>query len=172
MTITDLKETEYNAYYGKYLNLIPRETSLIEGFKKDLISTLEFFQSIPSDKLNFKYAKDKWSVKEVFQHLIDTERVFQYRCFRIARHDSTSLSGFDENNYTKPSQASNKSIEALLEEFKTVRQSFMVLLNSLGENDLKFVGEANGSPLSARAAAFIILGHTLWHINVIKERYL
>ena len=108
MTITDLKETEYNAYYGKYLNLIPRETSLIEGFKKDLISTLEFFQSIPSDKLNFKYAKDKWSVKEVFQHLIDTERVFQYRCFRIARHDSTSLSGFDENNYTKPSQASNK----------------------------------------------------------------
>ena len=48
----------------------------------------------------------------------------------------------------------------------------MVLLNSLGENDLKFVGEANGSPLSARAAAFIILGHTLWHINVIKERYL
>lgn len=172
MKTSDLKTTEYNEYYSRYISLISRETTLIDGFIKDSNMVIQFFESIPFDKLDYKYAEGKWCIKEVFQHLIDTERIFQHRCFRIARHDKTTISGFEQDDYINPSQANNKNLKSLVEEFKAVRQSFIVLLKSLHDDDLKFIGNANGSDMSARAAAFIILGHSIWHIHVIKERYL
>ncbi|OEJ99392.1 hypothetical protein A8C32_04535 [Flavivirga aquatica] len=172
MTTKDLIKTEYNEYYSRYIDLVSKDIELVNGFREDSNMVLEFFESITNEKLDYSYASGKWTIKEVFQHLIDTERIFQYRCFRISRHDKTSIAGFEQDDYINPSQAQNKSIEALVEEFKAVRQSFIVLLNSLKNEDLKFIGNANGSGLSARAAAFIILGHSIWHIKVIKERYL
>ncbi len=172
MTVSNLKPNEYSTYYQNYLNMVSAETDLITGFNNNTNTVLEFFQSMPSEKLNFAYAEGKWTIKEVFQHLIDTERVFQYRCFCIARHDKTPLPGFDENDYVPTSNANAKSIELLIEEFKTVRQSFVALLNSLKNEDLQAIGTVNGNAMSARAIAFIILGHYLWHINVIKARYL
>jgi len=172
MTTKDLNTLEYNPFYSTYIDMIPKELELVNGFYLGLKQVTDFFKSIPKEKLTYKYAEDKWTVKEVFQHIIDTERIFMYRCLRIARHDQTPLAGFDQNDYILPSLANNKSIESLLEEYKAVRQNFIVLLKSLSETDLNFVGNANGSSLSARAAAFIILGHELWHIKIIKERYL
>lgn len=172
MKITDLSPSEYNNYYSGYIGMVPRETTLIEGFTKGANEVVDFFGSIPEDKWHTTYAKGKWSLKEVFQHLIDTERIFQYRCFRIARHDATPLPGFEQDNYIEPSQANNKTMNALLEEFKAVRQSFITLLNTLSDEDFKFMGNVSGSPTSARAAAFIVLGHYIWHMNIIKERYL
>jgi hypothetical protein len=90
----------------------------------------------------------------------------------MARHDKTPLPGFEQDDYIVPSQAKNKSIESLVEEFKAVRQSFIALLNSLSNEDLQSLGTANGNVMSARAAAFIVLGHNQWHMNIIKERYL
>lgn len=172
MTIKDLETTEYNTYYTRYINLVSKDVNLLEGFNEDYNMVIQFFQTIPAGKLNYAYAEGKWNIKEVFQHLIDTERVFQYRCFRIARHDKTPISGFEQDDYILPSNAKNKSLEALIDEFKSVRQSFIVLLKSLSEDDLKFIGNASGSDLSARAAAFMILGHSVWHIDVIKQYYL
>ena len=143
-----------------------------DGFYLGLKNVTDFFKSISNDKLTYKYAEDKWTIKEIFQHIIDTENIFMYRCLRIARHDQTPLAGFDQNDYILPSLANKKSIELLLEEYQAVRQNFIVLLKSLSETDLNFVGNANGSNLSARSAAFIILGHELWHTKIIKERYL
>ncbi|MDC1162182.1 DinB family protein, partial [Tenacibaculum sp.] len=113
-----------------------------------------------------------WSIKEVLQHLIDTERIFMYRCFRIARKDSTSLAGFDQNIYIEPSGAANKSIPNLLEEFRINRDNSISILQSLSEENLSFIGNSNDSKMSARAAAFVIPGHDVWHINVINEKYL
>ena len=172
MTTKNLKTTEYNDYYSRYINLISKDIQLVDGFIEDSNMVLQFFESIPSDKLNYRYAEGKWSIKEIFQHLIDTERIFQHRCFRIARHDKTGISGFNQDDYIVPSQANNKSLESLVEEFKAVRQSFIVLLKSLNDDDLKFIGNTNGLDMSARAAAFTVLGHSIWHIRVIKERYL
>ncbi len=172
MKASDLNTTEYNEYYSRYIDLISKETTLINGFKEDLDLVLNFFKSIPSDKLDYRYATGKWSIKEVFQHLIDTERIFQHRCFRFSRHDKTNISGFEQDDYIVPSQANSKNLEALIEEFKAVRLSFIVLLKSLNDDDLKFIGNANGSDMSARAAAFTILGHSIWHIDVIRTRYL
>ena len=172
MKITDINPTEYSNFYANYLGLIPKDLSLIDGFTDGFKQVSDFFENIPAVKLNHAYAHEKWSVKEVFQHLIDTERVFQYRCFCIARADKTPLPGFEQNDYIVPSNAKNKSLEALTDEFKTVRLSFLALLKSLSKEDLLCVGNANGNPMSARAAAFITLGHYEWHIKIIKERYL
>jgi hypothetical protein len=82
------------------------------------------------------------------------------------------LAGFEQDDYVKPSNADKKSLQALLEEYQSVRQSFIVLLKSLLNTDLKYIGHASGNPLSARAAAFIVLGHETHHIEVVKKHYL
>lgn len=172
MIIEDLQATEFAPFYSGYISKIPKNLSLIDCFESGMQNVSTFFSEISKEKLNYKYANGKWSIKEVFQHIIDTERVFMYRCFRIARHDQTALSGFEQNDYIEPSNANNKSIESLLEEYQTVRQSFIVLLKSFSDDDLKFVGNASGNAMTARAAAFIIIGHEKWHMDIIKERYL
>ncbi|WP_425658589.1 DinB family protein [Tenacibaculum ascidiaceicola] len=108
----------------------------------------------------------------MLQHIIDTERIFMYRVLRIARKDITPIEGFDQDIYIKPSSANDKTIEALLEEFKTTRLYSINLLNNISNENLCSIGVANNSPASARACAFILLGHSVWHMDIIKERYL
>ena len=172
MIKSDLDQTEFNAYYAQYLDKLPVNTNLMESFAQGKKTVIEFFRSIPSNKLEYRYESDKWSVKEILQHLIDTERIFLHRCFRIARNDRTPLTGFDQNAYVEPSGADQKSIDELLDEFSVNRDHSIILLKSLSDENLKFTGNASGYDLSARAAAFIIPGHDLWHIDIIKERYL
>jgi len=172
MKVTDLSTSEYHTFYANYMRQVPKDINLMAGFKGGSEQLVAFFTQIPSSKLEFRYAEDKWSIKEVLQHIIDTERVFMHRCFRIARQDKTQLAGFEQDDYIVPSKANSKSIEDLLEEYQAVRQNAIVLLKSLSEADLKQLGHASGSNLSARAAAFMILGHEIHHMTVIKERYL
>jgi DinB superfamily len=172
MQVSDLQPEEFSPNNGRYVSMLPKDLELIKSFKDDFNAISDLFQSITLEKLDYRYAEGKWSLKEVFQHIIDTERIFIYRCFRIARHDKTPLPGFEQDDYVLPSQADKKSLGDLIEEFKAVRQNSIVLLRSLNENDLKFIGIVNGNPISARAAAFNIIGHNLWHVNIINERYL
>lgn len=95
-----------------------------------------------------------------------------HRCFRIARHDKTPLAGFDQNDYIEPSQGHFKSLDLLIEEYIAARSSSVVLLKSLKEIDLKCIGNANGSPMSARACAFAVIGHEIHHVEILKECYL
>ncbi len=172
MTKADVKPNEYNEYYSSYIGLLDDNTELIDGYYQNKKMMEEFINSISDDKLSYRYQPEKWSVSEVIQHLIDTERIFMYRCFRIARNDKTELAGFDQDNYIIPSEANSKSKEQILEEFSANRNYSISLLKSLSEKNLAFVGNANGRNVSARAAAYIVLGHDIWHTNIIKERYL
>lgn len=172
MKLLEIKPLEYGAYYQRYLDKLDAETSLGTGFVQGKEQTIDFFENIKPDKLSFRYEKDKWTTKEIFQHLIDTERIFMYRCFRIARRDLTPLSGFNQNTYVLPSEASRKSIESLLNEYRSVRDCTLNLINSLSEEDLLSMGNADDKRLSARAALFIIIGHEIWHKDIIKERYI
>ena len=172
MTKFDLQTTEFDSYFLRYINKVEDKTHLREGFENGLSTVVDFFTSIPEDKLEFRYAPKKWTVKEVLQHLIDTERIFMYRCFRIARRDDTPLTGFDQNIYIEPSGANKKSIEELIFEFEMNRRNSASMLNSLSDENLAYIGNSNGSAMSARAAAFTILGHDIWHMEIIKERYL
>ncbi len=172
MTTQDLIAEEFNPFYSTYINLVPKSVNLIEGFEIGFKNVEAFFNSIPKDKLNYKYAEDKWTIKEVFQHIIDTERIFMYRCLRVARHDKTALAGFEQDDYIVPSKANSKSIESLQKEYRTTRQHSIVLLKSLSDADLKCIGHASGNVMSARSAAFSTIGHEIHHMNIIKERYL
>ena len=168
----DLKREEYNEYYHKYIEKLSDDIELTNGYLLGKKKVIDLFSSINEEKLNDAYQPNKWTIKEVFQHIIDTERIFIYRCFRIAREDKTSLTGFDQNIFIKPSGANKKSREQLLTEYKTNRNNSINIIDSLSDKNLSTIGNLAGNHLSARAAAFIILGHEIWHTNIIKERYL
>ncbi|WP_298903431.1 DinB family protein [uncultured Psychroserpens sp.] len=172
MTKLDLKSAEFDNYYLRYIDKLSHKTELKKGFSTGKDTLIDFFKSIPNEKLMYRYQAEKWSIKEILQHIIDTERIFMYRCFRIARQDTTPLAGFDQNVYMKPSEANLKSIEHLLNEFEINRNHSISLLNSLSNENLSFIGNSNGGAMSARAAAFTILGHDIWHMEVIKNKYL
>ncbi|MGH1366749.1 MAG: DinB family protein [Calditrichia bacterium] len=172
MTINDLVNTEHDPYYGRYIDKLSNETRLRDGFKVGGERVRQFFMSVPEDRLDYRYQTDKWSVKEVFQHIIDTERIFMYRCFRIARNDKTSLAGFNQDLYLEPSGASKKSREQLIGEFIATRAASISLLDSLSDSNLQHIGDANGGAMSARAAAFTIIGHDIWHMEVVSKLYL
>lgn len=168
----DLKPTEYNEYYARYINQISNDTELITGLENDKKMVIDFFSSIPEEKLEYRYQPEKWTIKELLLHIIDTERIFMYRLLRIARKDTTPLAGFDQDIYVAPSEANNKTIEELIHEFTITRLYSINLVSSISNENLMNLGTASDSPVSARACAFILLGHSIWHINIIKERYL
>lgn len=171
MKISELKSTEYNPYYGTYIKL-NEARPLQKGLSIGLSETLEFFASIPNDKLEYRYEEGKWTIKEICLHLIDTERVFAYRALRIARKDKTPLMGFDQDMFVELSQANHRSMDHLLKEYRSLRESTIDMFSGFSNDMLTYIGEASDSPLSPRAAGFIIAGHEKHHIQVIKERYL
>lgn len=172
MKRTELTREENNEYYDNYIHQIPEDLSLKDAYQQSISELVEFFSAIPEEKGTYRYAEGKWSIKEVFQHLIDSERIFAYRMFRIGRGDKAALAGFNQDDYIEPSGADAKTMIALIEEFKILRKSTISILNSLGNEDLKHLGTASGMGISARALAFIILGHERWHMKIIRERYL
>lgn len=164
-------ENEYPSFYANYVNLAIGNSikELIENHSNKI---LEFIQLLPNEQENFTYAEDKWTIKEVIQHCIDAERVFIYRALRFARKDATPLPGFDENEYAQAAKQNNRSFAKVKDEFELLRKSSDTFLLSLQENDLTFLGTANGNSISLNAICFIVFGHLLHHQKIILERYL
>ena len=161
----------YPAYFENYTKLVEADNAidLIDKYSKPI---WKFFNSIPAKTSTHRYAEDKWSLKELLQHIIDTERIFAYRALTIARHDTTSLPGFDENAYAVVSNADNRSWKSLLKEFKAVRKSTDGLIKSFTEDQLAQTGTTNGHPNTTVAICFVMFGHLMHHIQIINERYL
>jgi uncharacterized damage-inducible protein DinB len=160
----------YPAYFEKYIEIV-EASSVIEAIDKYAQPLIDFFENIPEEKAAYRYAEGKWSVKEMLQHIIDTERIFGYRALSIARKDTTPLPGFDENNYAKASNADERSLPGLIEELKAVRTSTDLLLKSFTEEYLRQTGITNGHPNTVNAIGYIIFGHILHHKKVLEERY-
>lgn len=120
---------------------------------------------------NKRYAPDKWTINDILQHIIDTERIFAYRALRFARADSNSLAGFDENFYALQANADNRSVESLIQEFSHVRNSTICLFETFSQEEFLRSGTASGNPLSVAEIGFIIVGHFAHHAQVIEQRY-
>jgi uncharacterized damage-inducible protein DinB len=161
----------YPDYFYKYIRLVENK-NLNDALKKQLDDAAQFFNSIPQEKYLYKYAEGKWSVKEVLQHIIDTERVFSYRSFVFARKDPNTFPSFDENEYAKNSNADNRKWEDLISEFIAVRNSTADLFKSFSEEQLMQAGKASNYEMSVKALGYTIAGHVVHHINILKERYL
>lgn len=158
-------------YYHKYINLVATR-ELDEAFAHYPTEFINFLLTIPADKWDFRYAEGKWSIKEMVQHIIDTERIFCYRALCFARKDQTSLPGFDENYYASNSMAGLRTKEDLVEELKAVQYATALLFRSFTPTMLNETGTANGNPVYVKGIGFIILGHIQHHQNILKERYL
>lgn len=167
----DIHSNEYTAFYKHYIDLAP-DFEMIESLKKSEYLVINVFQELTEKQLHFRYAENKWTPKEMLLHIIDTERIMAYRALRIARNDMTPLSGFDENEYVLPSNANDRSPESLIQEFRLQRESTSCLFTNLPNKSLSVIGNASGKPISARALAYVIAGHEIHHLNVLKERYL
>lgn len=172
MKVTDLKSSEYYDYYQIYLSAVPKNLGLIEAYRQGSDDMLKFLESIPQEKWQFSYGPGKWTIAAVVQHIIDTERIFMHRCFRIARGETNNISGFDQDAYVPTSGAERKSPANLIAEYKGTRQFSISILESLIQQDLNRMGSASGHPLSAASAAFIVVGHEIWHAKIINDRYL
>lgn len=171
MKISDLQAKEYHPYYNTYIKLAP-DIEYSEALIQSSHDTIRFLRGIPDDKLEFRYEEGKWTVKEILQHIIDTERIFAYRALRIAREDSTPLAGYEQDDYVPTSKANRLSLESLISDYTAVRNCTLSLYNSMDESMLRNIGNANGNAMSARAALSILVGHEMHHCRVIWERYL
>lgn len=158
-------------YYHRYINQV-KENDLLTALQNQTPEFLKFLKKIPAEKREYRYAKGKWTIKEMLQHIIDTERVFAYRALCIARQDKASFPSFDENAYADNSKAAKRDWNEMVEEFKVVRRSTDYLLGSFDKKQLDTTGIASGNPVYVLAIGFIIVGHINHHVGVLRERYL
>jgi uncharacterized damage-inducible protein DinB len=172
MNLNQLQPTEYAPYFQRYLDEIDTTYTLIEELEIAVHRLIKFVQNIPLDKFDYQYAEGKWTIKDILQHIIDTERIFAYRALRIARNDTTPLPGFDENVFAEMAQANTRSIQELLTELGVVRQATLCLFKSLKQDDFLKIGTASNHLISVRALGFLIIGHQNHHQRIFEERYL
>ncbi|MGB5272906.1 MAG: DinB family protein [Flavobacteriaceae bacterium] len=166
-----LPSTDYNPYYQTYIDKLG-DVDLLVMMQNQLGNFPEFIHSIPDEKWTYAYGLDKWTIAEVLLHVLDTERVFQYRALRFGRNDSTPIPGFDQDQYVPESNANGRSKESIVEEYSSIRKSSIALFTSFDEVILKRWGTANGFKMSVAALGFVMLGHQKHHRDVIRERYL
>lgn len=169
---SDISKNEYASFYGGYIDLVKSDLTIVEALNFSFSLVLDYFENIPEDRLNYRYTQDKWSLKEMLSHCIDTERIMAYRALRFSRNDTTELSGFEQDYYVLESEASQKNIAQLIEEYKAVRNASITLFKGFSSEQSKRSGIANGNSLSVRALGFVISGHELHHLNICKERYI
>lgn len=162
---------EYPEYYHTYISRTIGE-NLIELLEQGLADLERLIVSLPASKLDYRYQSDKWSIKELLVHLMDAERIFAYRALRFSRGDRTGLPGFDEDEYVPHSGAAIRSAESILEEYRALRASTISFFENLTPEMMGRSGIANGQEISVRSLAYIIAGHEVHHLGVIRERYL
>ncbi len=160
------------SFYEPYLANVPEDGKLLRHLNDILIETLALARSLSEEKLNYRYADGKWTIKDILVHLSDCERVIMYRAMRMGRGDKTNLPGFDENVFVENAHASERSLEDILSELSAARAFSICFIQSLSEKALDNEGTANGYPLSCRLLVNHLYGHHRHHLLVIKERYL
>ncbi|MCX6599585.1 MAG: DinB family protein [Acidobacteria bacterium] len=169
--ITKPAEGEYLSYFGRYVSLVP-EGDIIDQLQTQISTTMSLLGKVSEEKSSFRYAPGKWSMKQSLGHIIDTERVFAYRLLAVARGEKAALPSFDQDEYVNGADFDACSWAYLKAEFELVRRSTVALLKNLPEHAWARSGTVSGSPTTARALAFIIAGHELYHQVLFRERYL
>ena len=163
---------EFPPYAIMYIKLLPDDGLLLKHLADNLELTNAFVSSLSEEKLLHRYNPGKWTIKEILVHIIDDERIYAYRALCFARNDKTALPGFEQNDYTLYSNANDRSIENIMQEYEAVRNATITLYKGLDKTALLREGTANDKRVTVRALGYHIAGHELHHINVIKEKYL
>jgi uncharacterized damage-inducible protein DinB len=161
---------EYPAYAAGYVNLVGNGP-ILEILQYQQQSTYNFFVTMDPDKAGYAYADGKWTVKDVLGHIVDTERVFAYRALVFSR-EAIELPGFDQDVYVDKATFNSRSLVDIANEFKAVREASIYLCRSFSDGQQTQKGIASGNPVSVRALAYLIAGHEMHHVKILKEKYL
>jgi uncharacterized damage-inducible protein DinB len=162
---------ECEDYYRLYIDQVP-EGDVIEILKGQLATALTVYRGIDEEQGNHRYAPDKWSIKEVLGHVIDTERVFAMRALAFARQDPGSWPGMEQDDYVAAANFDGRSVADLICEFEHLRRSNITLFRSLDADTALRRGMASGFEFTVRAVVYIVAGHEMHHRRVLQERYL
>lgn len=163
---------DYAPYFQNYVNQVPEDGNLLKHLKDIQKETELLMLSLPEEKLTYRYAEGKWTIKDILVHLMDAERIFAYRALRFARADETPLASFDENIYVPMANANARKIKDILKEGATLRASSIAFIKTLDRKALKRKGNLNNNKMSVLTLVNLIYGHQKHHLNIIRERYL
>ena len=161
---------EYKEYMNNYIELLP-EVDILPTMNQSMEELARELDSIPSALADHRYQDGKWSVKQLLQHVIDSERVFAYRALCFARGEQQPLPGFNENEYAAHAGVSGRGLKDLCEEMMAVRRSTVLLFTHLGEADLRREGTASDARVLVNSLGYVIVGHWRHHWNILKTRY-
>ena len=161
---------EYQAYFGRYIDLVAGD-DIVETLAQQVSPLRQGLLTLPESSWGHRYADGKWSVRQVVGHMIDTERVFGYRALWIARDNRNPMPGFDQEPFAEAAQHDRYPLPELVDEFTLMRESHVLMFRHFDDAAWRRVGEASGHPVSARAVAFILAGHVLHHIALLRSEY-
>ncbi|MCC9168834.1 DinB family protein [Pontibacter harenae] len=162
---------DFPSYYQPYIDQLPDE-DVLNLLERQIEDIKDLFSNIPDARAKEACAEGKWTMKELLQHMLDSERIFSYRALCFSRGEQASLPGYDENMYAANSNANARSVQSILEEYELVRKSNLLLFRSFTPEMLESYGVANGNKMSLCALIYVLAAHELHHINILKERYL
>ncbi|MBB6610376.1 DinB family protein [Pontibacter sp. Tf4] len=171
-TIDRPQPTEYPQVYQTYISQLPEEGDVLTLLEQQATELHSLMDGMDEKRAEEAYAEGKWTIKELLQHMLDSERVFAYRALCFARGEQASLPGFDENTYAANSHANARTLQNLLEEYDNVRKSNLYLFRSFTPEALDTTGTANGKPVTVRGLIHVTAAHERHHLNILKDRYL
>jgi hypothetical protein len=162
---------DYDPYFERYIKLVEGNNIIKILYEQSKI-TRELIDSISDYKGNYRYADDKWTIKEVIGHILDSERILAYRALSLARGEKKSLPGFDHNDYVRDGNFNRRELTELSFEFKLLRESNLLMFKNFSEEMLCKKGLADEASVTVLALLYIIAGHEKHHLNVLEEKYL
>ena len=163
--------SEHADYYARYIALVP-DGDITVTLRDQLGDTVELLRSIPEDRETYRYADGKWTLREVVGHMIDTERMFAFRALAMAREDGVDMPGMDLDAWSAGSNAADRTLADLIEEWIAVRRSNVHLFATMPEGAGARTGRASGYDFTVRSFPWIIAGHELWHRDLMRRDYL
>ncbi|MDX1641179.1 MAG: DinB family protein [Balneolaceae bacterium] len=167
----NIEKNEYGEFYERYVKL-SNHTPLDDLFKSNAREMKDLMNGLSEEDALYRYEEDKWTLKQVFGHMIDTERIFNYRALCVARGEPNPLPGFDQEIYVNGADFNAVPLPDLREQYNTTRQATISLYSSFTDEELLRRGTISGHSFTVRATGYVIAGHELHHLNIINERYL
>ncbi|KAA3656213.1 MAG: DinB family protein [Calditrichaeota bacterium] len=164
-------QNEYAAFYHTYISTVP-DGDICETLANQLKATQQLLSNLGESKADSRYAPQKWSLKEVLAHVVDTERVFAFRALCFARNDAGPFPSMEQDDFVRFGNFSDRTLQSFLDEFTHLRRSNILLFESFDDTVSRRVGTASGTKMSVRAIAYIIAGHERHHMKIIREKYL
>jgi uncharacterized damage-inducible protein DinB len=165
------KPADYASAHAAYVALVPNG-NVIRTLERQRKEMKQLMDGIDEAKAGHRYAPGKWTVREVLGHVMDAERVFAYRALCFARGERASQPGFDEQAWAGSSNADGRARADIAKEYDAMRRSTVALLRSFSEEMWDRRGTANNYQASVRGLAWVIAGHELHHVKILRERYL